>query len=293
MTHVSDPIRDHLVTTVSGLPGYVVMSLGGSRQAGLADNYSDYDIHVFWRAPLAGQDQRAERLSRIADPGSVQVDIRSWGLEDWLHIDRRPVELTYFNLDDLQAHVAQAYGQGLGDEGFATALLYIIAAGQPLFDATGEIVVLRERLHAQFPEPTRDLLLTHHTPLLGTYVKHLRLAQARSDLLSVQHRRYTVQMVFFNLLFTLNRRYHPGEKRLLVHAARCPLQPADLAARWNRAACRGADDPALADDLDGLCDDLHALIAADGEHGRSAQRGSEPVTTGRDGSVIQSLHEPA
>ena len=269
MTHVSDPILERLVTTVSGLPGYIALSLGGSRQAGLADDHSDYDIHVFWRAPLASSEQRAERLGGIADPGSVQVGIRSWGLEDWLHIDRRPVELIYFNLDDLQAHVAQAYGQGLGDEGFATALLYIIATGHPLFDVTGEVAALRERLHAQFPEPTRNLLLTHHTPLLGTYVKHLRLAQARGDLLSVQHRRYTVQMVFFNLLFTLNRRYHPGEKRLLIHAARCPLQPADLAARWNRAACRGADDPALADDLDGLCDDLRALIAADGEHGRS------------------------
>ena len=269
MTHVSDPILERLGATVRDLPGYVAMSLGGSTQAGLADDHSDYDIHVFWRAPLAGPDQRAERLGRIADPGSVQVDIRSWGLEDWLQIDRQPVELIYFNLDDLQAHVAQAYGQGLGDEGFATALLYTIAAGRPHFDVSGEVAALRERLHAQFPEPTRNLLLTHHTPLVGTYVKHLRLAQARGDLLSVQHRRYTVQMVFFNLLFTLNRRYHPGEKRLLVHAARCPLQPADLAARWNRAACRGADDPALADDLDGLGDDLRALITADGEHGRS------------------------
>ena len=269
MTHVSDPILERLVTTVRDLPGYVAMSLGGSTQVGLADDHSDYDIHVFWRAPLAGPEQRAERLGRIADPGSVRVDIRSWGLEDWLHIDRRPVELTYFNLDDLQAHVAQAYGQGLADEGFATALLYIIATGHPLFDATGEVAALRERLHAQFPESTRDLLLTHHTPLLGTYVKHLRLAQARGDLLSVQHRRYTVQMVFFNLLFTLNRRYHPGEKRLLIHVARCPLQPPDLAARWNRAACRGAGDPALADDLDSLCDDLRALIAIVEGRGRA------------------------
>lgn len=67
------------------------------------------------------------------------------------------------------------------------------------------------RLNDEFPEPTGDLILRHHTPLLGTYVRHLRLAQTRGDLLSVQHRRYTVQMVFFNLLFTLNRRYHPGE----------------------------------------------------------------------------------
>ncbi len=109
MTHVSDPVLERLVTTVRDLPGYVAMSLGGSRQAGLADDHSDYDIHVFWRAPLAGPEQRGERLGHVADPASVQVDIRSWGLEDWLRVEGRPVELIYFNLDDLQAHVAQAH----------------------------------------------------------------------------------------------------------------------------------------------------------------------------------------
>jgi hypothetical protein len=263
MSDQTDPVLERIVAAMSHLPGYVAMSLGGSIQAGLADERSDYDIHVFWRAPLAKPSLRARYLEAIADPDRVRVDIRSWGLEDWVYVDGKLVELIYFNLDELQSHVAQAYTTGLSDEGFATALLYTIASGRPLFDATGEIAALRQRLNTEFPEPTRDLLLRHHTPLLGIYVKHLRLAQTRGDLLSVQHRRYTVQMVFFNLLFTLNRRYHPGEKRLLLHAERCSLQPEDLAERWNQVARRAADDPALASDLASLCGDLEALIAAD------------------------------
>lgn len=261
MSDPPDSFLERVVAAVSSLPGYIAMSLGGSTQAGLHDEQSDYDVHVFWRAPLAEPALRARHLERVADPGRVRVDIRSWGLEDWLYIDHRLVELIYFNLDDLQAHVAQAYSTGLSDEGFATALLYIIANGRPLYDSTGEIAALRQRLNDHFPEPTRDLVLRHHTPLLAIYARHVQLAQARGDLLSVQHRRYTVQMVFFNLLFTLNRRYHPGEKRLLLHAARCPLQPADLAERWNRVARLAADDPALVRDLEALCDDLQALIS--------------------------------
>jgi hypothetical protein len=69
-------------------------------------------------------------------------------------------------------------------------------------------------------------------------------------------------MVFFNLLFALNRRYHPGEKRLLIHGERCPLRPDDMLARWSHAARLPADNPQLARTLEGLMDDLSTLIEA-------------------------------
>jgi hypothetical protein len=165
-------------------------------------------------------------------------------------------------LDELRAEIEQAFGEGLISEGYTTARLFYVANGQPLHDPAGVLSALRERLLGGYPEPTRRLLLRYHPALLSVYLGHLRLAQARGDLLMVQHRRYTVQMVFFNLLFALNRRYHPGEKRLLIHGERCPLRPADLAARWSHAACLAADDPALAETLASMIDDLHRLIEA-------------------------------
>jgi hypothetical protein len=138
--------------------------------------------------------------------------------------------------------------------------LFYLANGRPLYDPAGELSVLRERLQAEYPEPTRRLLLHYHPALLRIYLDHLRLAQSRDDLLMVQHRRYTVQMVFFNLLFALNRRYHPGEKRLLIHSQACTLQPADLSARWSRVVRLAADNPQLGQVLTSLVDDLCTLI---------------------------------
>ena len=252
-----------IVDAVKDLSGFAAMSFGGSTQAGFADEASDLDIHVWWRAPLATPDERAARLASCADRDSLTVGITSWGLEDSLAVDGRPVELIYFNLDELKTLADQAYDTGLNSEGYATALLYLVAAGRPIHDPTGALRALRERLNDEFPEATRTTLLRQHPPLLRVYLDHLRLAQRRADLLAVQHRRYTLQMVFFNLLFTLNRRFHPGEKRLLLHMERCPIRPGDCARRWNNAARLQADDPALAVELHSLVEDLIRLIERD------------------------------
>jgi hypothetical protein len=260
--HDTQRALNDLIAAVADLPGFVAISLGGSVASGLADESSDLDLHIYWRAPLATPAERAARLAQIADAGSVEVEILDWGREDNLRIGGRRAELVYTPLDELCAEVEQAYGEGLISEGYTTARLYYVASGQPLHDPVGELSLLRERLLDGYPEPTRRLLLRYHPALLRVYLGHLRLAQSRGDLLAVQHRRYTVQMVFFNLLFALNRRYHPGEKRLLIHGERCPLRPADLAYRWSHAARLAADDPALAETLASMIDDLNCLIEA-------------------------------
>jgi hypothetical protein len=253
-------VLQQIVTAVADLPGFAAISLGGSAASGLADEHSDLDLHVYWRTPLATPDERAARLARVADAGSVEVDILDWGREDHLRVGSRLVELVYVPLDELCAEIEQAYGEGLISEGYTTARLFYVANSRPLHDPAGELCVLRERLLAEYPEPTRRLLLQYHPALLRTYLNHLRLAQSRGDLLMVQHRRYTVQMVFFNLLFALNRRYHPGEKRLLIHSQGCTLQPANLAARWSRVTRLAADNPDLAGALGSLVDNLCSLI---------------------------------
>lgn len=250
------------MAAITAMPGLVAISLGGSAASGLADERSDTDLHVYWREPLAEPAEREALLRAVADPGRVTVDIRSWGLEDHLHIDGKLVELIYVHLGDLRDEIEQAYGPGLSGEGFVTAQLYSVAQGRPLHDPSGELAALRARLLAGYPEPTHRLVLRDNPALLRTYLKHLRLAQERGDLLMVQHRRYTVQMVFFNLLFALNRTYHPGEKRLLAHGERCPLKPASMTARWNDIARLPADDGALAELLAEIAGELIELVEA-------------------------------
>jgi hypothetical protein len=253
---------DLVLTASAGLPGFVALTLGGSAATGLADALSDVDLHVYWRAPLAAPAERAARLEQIADAGSVEVEIMTWGREDHLRVAGRLVELVYVPLDELLDEAAHAYGAGLFSEGFSTARLFYVANGQILHDTSGELGALQTRLLAEYPEPTRQQLLRQLPALLEAYVGQLRKAQGRGDLPFAVHRRASIQMVFFNLLFALNRRYHPGEKRLLIHGDRCPRRPADMAARWSYIARLPADDPKLLSALESLIAALCSLIEA-------------------------------
>lgn len=248
-----------LADAIADLPGIFGVTLGGSVASGMADAASDLDLHVYWRAPLASSEEREDRLCHVADKGSMTIGVTYWGLEDHLNIGGRPVELVYVNLDELRSDIEQAYDEGLNGEGFVTAQFYYLNTGRVFYDPAGELSMLQERLRASYPEPTRQLLLRNNPFLLQTYMEHLNKAQQRGDLLYVQHRRYTVQMVFFNLLFSLNRLYHPGEKRMLIHGESCPIKPDRMAERWNQVARLAADDPSMADALQSLIDNLCTL----------------------------------
>jgi hypothetical protein len=262
-TSDEEAILQQIVTAIADLPGVAAIALGGSTAAGLADEASDLDVYVYYHQPLAVAADRAVRLRLLADEGTLKMGIPTFGLEDHLYVQHKLIELVYLDLDRLSAEVKQAYGQGLSSEGYTTALLYILVRSPILHDATGEVTALSAQLRAGYPEPTRARLLREHPQLLRYYLELLRISQGRDDLLFVQHMRYSVQTIFFNLLFALNRLYHPGGKRLLKHAQRCIIQPADLAERWNDISRLPADDGALADRLEELIDDLFRLIEAD------------------------------
>jgi hypothetical protein len=253
-----------LVPAVSAITGVVALSLGGSSGSKLSDHESDLDVYVFWMPPLPSSAERSAQLAAVADDGSLRVDVHSWGLEDHLHVGGTKIELVYTHLGDLQAHIERAYGEGLRDEGYTTSLLHTVASGQPLHDPGGVLTAIRARLRAEFPDPTRRYVLRYHPPLLRFYLAHIAQAQRRGDLLFVQHRRYTVQMMFFNMLFALNRVYNPGEKRLLTHVDRCAIQPPRTGERWLATTRLTADDPSLPAELESLVDNLITLIEQDG-----------------------------
>jgi predicted nucleotidyltransferase len=268
MTEADDleSVLARVVAAVCPLDGVRGMSLGGSTQAGLADETSDLDIHVYWTPPLASPGERAAVLEALPDGDSIHVDIRSWGLEDHLALDGWSIELIYVHLDEIQEQVERAYGEGLDSEAFTTSFLYTVALGRPLYDAAGALEAMRERLLGEFPEATFRVILEHRSPLLQVLINQIRRAQRRHDLLSVQQKRASFQAIYFNLLFTLNRVYHPGEKRLLIHSERCALLPTAHVQRWEASARMDAGDPSLPTLLEGLAHDLLQLIGEELGH---------------------------
>lgn len=258
MTPIPDGVR-RLAEAAVRIEGVRAVTLGGSHATGMAGPGSDIDLHVYWRSPLAPAPERAAVLATVLDPGTTIHEETAWGLEDHGVLRGTPVELVYVELDPLRAEIDRAIEIGLDGEEFATAVLHSVSTGPLLAATDDELAVLRRRLMV-YPEATHRRQLEVLPRLLRAYVGQLAAAHARGDLLFVTHRRYSVQLVWFAALFALNRRYHPGEKRLLDHGERCTLQVADQRERWEQVALFGAGDPGLPAALGALVTDLLALI---------------------------------
>lgn len=252
---------NQIAAAIAPMQGVVAISLGGSFGTGLADSASDLDLHVYWSGQLAASAERQALIRNIADVDSIRMDVTFWGLEDHFRVAGQEVELVYVNSDELVGEIERAYSTGLFGEGYVTATFFYISQSVILHDPKRILGQSRSRLEHGYPEATRQHILGSNPSILRAYLGQLRKAQTRGDLLFVQQRLYSIQMVFFNLLFALNRRYHPGEKRLLIHGDGCLIRPAELVQRWQHSAELSVADPALADLLEGLIDEICVLAA--------------------------------
>lgn len=244
-----------LAAALGTVPGIVAVAVGGSRATGTDDAASDTDLYAFSARGVPDAAARRAALGPLADGGDVLTE-SAWGPEDHLRVAGRPTEVIYVDLAGLG--VDCFYDPGADPTGFTTAWLHTLATCAVLTDPTGALASVRDRLRT-YPDATRARLLDQLPRELTTYVGLVRKAQARGDWTNVTDRRSALQAAWFDLLFAVNRRYHPGEKRLLTHAAPCSVLPSRTVERWTDAALLGADDARLPDLVGGLVDDLVAL----------------------------------
>ena len=246
-----------IAEALAGLPGVRAVFLGGSRASGTADDSSDTDLYALCHGfPDAQLSVRA--LAPLADDGRV-THVTAWGSEDHLRVAGALVEIVHLDAGTLG--VDAFYDAGAAPTGYTTAFLHTLALGVPLVDDHGDLAAIQGRLRP-YPEPTRRRILAQTPGELAEYVDQVRKAQGRHDWTSVTHRRAVAQTAWFDAAFALNRRFHPGEKRMLTHLASCEVVPVDAEARWTQVALLPADDPRLPGLLGSLASDLVELLTA-------------------------------
>jgi hypothetical protein len=247
--------RTRLADALLALAGVRAVFLGGSRATGTDDAASDTDVYALHLGRLPGPVERAAALAPLADGGVVREET-AWGVEDHLRVGGGLVEVVYLDADALGLDAF--YDPGVDPTGYTTAFLHTLAHGVPLADPHGDLAAVQGRL-THYPEATRARMLEQLPRELAEYTATLTKAQARADWTGVTNRRAAFQAAWFDLLFAVNRRYHPGEKRLLTHLAGCSVTVADVRDRWARVSLAAADDPLLPGDLAALADDLVEL----------------------------------
>jgi hypothetical protein len=272
VTGVVRGVADALIV----LDGIRAVSLGGSRALGMDDAGSDTDLYAWYRGPLVSAAIRQQALDGLAD--DVVVPFDAFGPEDHWHSDGGPFEVVYVDLDDIHAQISRARGVGLDGEVCATAFLHTAYASVPIADPYAELGRLHNDL-TTFPEATRAAQLLRLPVMAGEFASQLRGAQARQDWPMVVRRTAGLLDVTVSLLFALNRRYHPGEKRLLAHVASCELRPTNVAERLRTACMAAPDDPSLAEQFLTLIAEIVALDESGSSSGTPGASAQEPASS--------------
>jgi hypothetical protein len=217
-----------IANAFGSMPGVEAVAWCGSAAMGVADAHSDFDFYVYTSAPVPLESRRAFILERSRHS---QLNNTFWELEDeWIDAEGRRFNAMYRARDFVLGEIAGRLEQYSADLGYTTAYCFSVANGFILYDPRHWLNTLQERLHQPFPEPLIRSIVAKNRPVLGggmqsCYLAQMKAAIARDDLISLNHRVAVWIASYIDILFAMNRRYHPGEKRLLKYMQGLPEVP--------------------------------------------------------------------
>ena len=192
---------------------------------GMADAHSDFDFYVYTNAPVSVENRRSVISERSRHS---QLNHTFWELEDeWIDRENRRFNAMYRACDFVLGEIAARLDRYSADLGYTTAYCFSVANGFILHDPQHWLGAVQQRLRQLFPEPLIRSIIAKNRPVLGggmqsCYLAQMKAAIARDDLISLNHRVAVWIASYTDILFAVNRRYHPGEKRLLMYMESLP-----------------------------------------------------------------------
>jgi predicted nucleotidyltransferase len=143
--------------TLFGLPTVEAVSLGGSRAQGTHRPDSDWDLAIYYRGPFDPALLRAQGWEGdVSEIGGWGGGVFNGGA--WLHIDGRPVDVHYRDLDVVETEHAKA---NRGE--FHIEPLMFHLAGIPSYLVVGELAINRV-LRGSLPSPAFPETLRRSAP---------------------------------------------------------------------------------------------------------------------------------
>ena len=234
------------------------VSWGGSTALQRADDLSDYDLYVYSRTPVPLQ-FREKIISRRAR--HCQLGNAFWELEDeWTEPNGAEFNVIYRSCQQAEEEIERRLREHVSSLGYTTAWCFSINHSKILADPNGWFARLQRQTQEPYPAALLQAILRKNRPVLGggiqgCYLKQIRTAIVRRDPVSLNHRVAVWLASYFDILFAINGRLHPGEKRLLIYAEELPILP-------ERALTDVADLCALAGKLDQrIIDHVESMLA--------------------------------
>jgi hypothetical protein len=210
-----------IASAFADIAGVEAVAWCGSAALERADSLSDYDLYVYWRTPVPLDARKEIIASRALE---YQLDHDFWELEDeWIEPHGLRFNVMYRSCREAEEDVERRLMQHVASLGYTTAYCFSVSHCKILADANGWLTALQHQTRGLYPDGLLKAILERNRPVLGSgmqscYLQQIEAAIVRQDPVSLNHRVAAWLASYFDILFAINGRFHPGEKRLLTYA---------------------------------------------------------------------------
>lgn len=207
------------------------IALGGSRATDNYDAQSDYDLYLYCDG-IPSEAVRTEILNRYCS--YIELNNQYWETEDDCTLNNGiDIDILYRDMQDFGEGIARVVEQYQASNGYTTCMWHNLNTCKILYDETGELAALKKRFAVPYPDRLRAEIIGRNRRLLSGYLPsyegQILKASKRHDLVAVNHRTAAFLESYFDIIFALNRKTHPGEKRMIEIAKRdANILPADF-----------------------------------------------------------------
>lgn len=255
---------EELIHELTLFPQIEAIALGGSRAGSNYDDSSDYDVYLYCTGTVT-EDKRRQVLSRFCS--YMELGNHFWELEDNVTLKNGiDMDLLYRNLDDFISDVASVAEQCRARNGYTTCMWHNLITCKILYDRDERLTAAKKRFQIPYPLSLKQNIICRNRKLLhGTlpaYSGQIIKAAQRHDPVSINHRVSAFLESYFDILFALNEKTHPGEKRLITLAKeQCAILPDQFEENLNQLFLHMfADQQLLNDDLTAILQNLEKII---------------------------------
>lgn len=228
---------EKILEQFKNLPNVESIALGGSRAGKVFDEKSDYDIYIYITSPInpKTRQQIYQNYAKI-----IEVKNQYWEEEDNIVMNNDiPADIIYRNLDEFINDVKQVVEHHIPHNSYTTCMWHNLINSKIIYDKTGRLTNYQKELNIPYPTKLKNNIVERNHNLLNkalpNYYDQIKKAVKRNDLVSINHRTAEFLASYFDLIFALNKKTHPGEKRLIKLAkTNCEKLPNNFEENLNK-----------------------------------------------------------
>ncbi|MBD5158604.1 MAG: DUF4037 domain-containing protein [Butyrivibrio sp.] len=212
------------------------IALGGSRAGEVFDEKSDYDVYVYVTSPV-DEELRRKILSEYCR--YTEIGNSFWEYEDNCILNSGiDIDILYRDLDRFCTGIEEVAVRCRPQNSYTTCMWHNLLNCRILYDKNGRLKAAKEKYNIPYPQELKRAVIERQMRLIDSAMPAYRIqiekAVRRRDLVSINHRVTEFLASYFDLLFALNEKTHPGEKRLIELCVRnCSVLPEDFEQNLN------------------------------------------------------------